>query len=147
MDESQNLENELVENELEAFSDLELLAELISRSKLAEAPPVTRRYGDHREALIVVGVNHCAHLVLSGEGLRALESGEAQAELDALEEDEGVVMDEESEESQTGETDVQGDVAGGEGTTGEGETAEGAGEAEAQGEEPDPETGSGTQPV
>jgi hypothetical protein len=49
---------------MKQYSDIELLAELIKRNNIHEAPSSTIRYGKHYESLIAIGDNHTAFLTI-----------------------------------------------------------------------------------
>ena len=61
------------EVELKMFSENELLAYLIAKNKISEAPSKIELYTEHKEITLGIGNNHVAQLIISKEALEALQ--------------------------------------------------------------------------
>jgi len=58
---------------IDQFSDIELLCELVKRNGKATAAHTTRRQGVHYETLVAVGKDNCAYIVLTDDGFEELQ--------------------------------------------------------------------------
>ena len=58
--------------DLDKYSTVVLLKELLKRNELSSAPTITRRAGKHFEALIAIGADNTCHLTMSDDDYEAL---------------------------------------------------------------------------
>ncbi len=57
---------------LKAFTDIQLLAELISRNKFDLAATKTQRHGVHYESIVAIGKDNTAFITLTDDGMKEL---------------------------------------------------------------------------
>lgn len=60
--------------DLSAYTDIQLLTELVRRNGYGKAPINTSRFSPHSETLIAIGKDHTANISMDNDALRVLMS-------------------------------------------------------------------------